>query len=780
MKKLLFQLRRYSSASLLNFSGLVLAFTGCYILFTQICFIGNYNRKIEGYECIHKLYVRSIIEKNKWMSHFNRPYLERLKRIPQIESVGYLFSFVEKDVKLDKGGNIITSLAYKANSDMLTTINAKAVDGSISIPDSRESCIVIPASLARKYFGTVKCVGKSVRFKNGKTAQVTGVYKDFPDNSDFRNAVYTNLGSENLHELNNWNYDAYIRLRPDADRKALETALTTLFRDLEKERNNRQELEYIQDVTVSSIPISDTYLYGPNNQENARTIYHFLCFSIMLLIAVALINYANFSMAQAPIRVKGVNIRKVMGESNISLRLRLVAEGVMVSVAAFLLSLVAVFAIGSWEYIDNYIKGTLALQEHISGILQLFGISILVGILATAYSARFITSFPPSLALKGSFGLTPNGKSLRQFLVAFQMILAFIMVIFVSVIVAQKEYIFTSDYGYDKDMLLIGDVRNFPAPMKEKVGNEIEKVNGVQSVSFTQIPLGLQDTIMKWIYSNNGESYTFNVIPVDRKTLFTLGIEIVEGRDFQDGDCGVYIINEAMKRKYPNIKIDKPFIDNLTVVGVCKNFRAFTTRIDNGITPLAFIFFGKENIDWGDLGCLYIRLSADVDKIRARKQIEKVITKTLNGESTCKIRFQDECLEQTYKDEIRFMKQIGVCTILMFVITLIGVFCLTMFETEYRCKEIAIRKVLGSSICEVLALFIRRYMMPLLLSYTIAAPVAYYISIQWLHNFAERTPVRWWIFPLSFLIVSTVVILTVIVQSWRVATMNPVNNLKTE
>ena len=139
-----------------------------------------------------------------------------------------------------------------------------------------------------------------------------------------------------------------------------------------------------------------------------------------------------------------------------------------------------------------------------------------------------------------------------------------------------------------------------------------------------------------------------------------------------------------------------------------------------------------------------------------------------------------ECMEEAYHDELRFIRQIEASTLLLLAIAIIGVFCLTMFETEYRRKEIAIRKVMGSSIAEILLLFIKRYTLPLVVSFLVAAPLGYYLCEQWLQNFAERTVIHWWIFPLTFIIVSLIVILTVIIQSWRVATMNPIDCIKTE
>lgn len=787
MKTLIFQLRRHKLASLLNFLGIVLAFTGCYILFTQISYIGSYNKGIDGYENIRRVYVQGIMEEGQWLSSLNRPLLEQLRACPQVESVGYFAAYTTNNTELDKDGSIITNLISRGNADLLTTLNAKAVDGKLTLPETKDPCVVIPASLAEKYFGSVTCTGKMIKFRDGEVAQVTGVYQDFPENSDFANAMYVNMGDENLHELSNWNYNAYIRVSSDTDESTLNSTLTKIVTRLEKERMNAEMEEGSKSpksIKAMAMPVSKTYLNGYDGKTDtgSKTVFRILQLAVLLLLLVALINFANFSMAQAPIRVRGINTRKVMGESNASLRLRLIAEGVIISVTAFLLALLLVYAIGQWGSVGYFIKGTLALQEHIPSILLLFLISILTGVLATVYSAVFVTSFPLSIALKGSFGLSPRGKTVRQYLVAFQLLLAFLMIIFVSVIQSQRDYIYNSDYGYDKDVLLIGDARWLSTAKKAAMSSELEKINGVESVSYTQISFGLQDFCMTWIRKVNDELYSFSAVPVDWKALRTLGIDIIEGRDFKETDGDVYIINEAMKKKYPGIEIDKPLFDgDLTVIGVCRNFRAMSTRIDNSLTPLAFVIYGEKYKKWGDdKSCMYIRLAANTDKKALRKTIEKTFASIAGEDVTPDIRFQDECLEQTYRDEIRFISQMQASTLLTFIITLIGVFCLTMFETEYRRKEIAIRKVMGSSVTEVLTLFTRRYALPLFLSFIIAAPAAYYISSSWLQHFAERTPIHWWIFPLSFLVVSAVVILTVIIQSWRVATMNPVNNLKTE
>ena len=786
MKSLFYIFRRYKLASSLNFVGLVIAFTACYVLLTQINYIGSYNHSIKDYEKIRRVYIRGIMGNDQWTFTFNRPLLEKIKECPQVESVGYLRS--GGDISLDKDGSVISMPVYAINNDMLTTVNAELVDGTLC-PNGIKEQVIIPVSLATKYFGHAMVAGKEMKLKNGKACTVIGVYKDFPNNTDFANAVFYSLGNEDKDDTNNWSYSCYIRTRSDVNVDTLHGALkNTLKNFMESLFGKSKEFdELMQKVSMLSLPLDETYLngYDPNTDNGSKAVFFILQIAVVLLLLVAFINYANFTMAQAPIRLRGINTRKVMGESTWSLCLHLVAEGIILCLCAFTISVLLAYCIGRWEHIAEYTLGSVALADNICIVLLLSVISIAIGIVATINSARYITSFQPALALKGNFGLTPRGRKARQILVAIQFTLAFVMVIFVGVIYSQKTYIYSSDYGYEKDALLIVDITELSSDQQPALRSELEKLNGVESASFSTWPVGLEDVYMRWGRGDEGQegqSCYFTALSVDWKFLRTCGIDIVEGRDFKETDGDVYIINEAMKKKYPFLEVDKPLVeDDLPIVGVCKNFRAFTTRKDNNAEPVAFVIFGESFADWGNrFNVLNIRMTPNTNKRELRNKIGKVLQTFYGSKTIPEMKFMDDCLERAYKDETRFMTQIEASTILAFLITIIGVFCLTMFETEYRRKEIAIRKVMGSSVGEVLSLFTRRYAIPLILSFVIAAPIGYYISEQWLQNFAEHTPIYWWLFPLAFVIVSTIVLLTVIVQSWRVATMNPVESIKTE
>jgi putative ABC transport system permease protein len=262
-----------------------------------------------------------------------------------------------------------------------------------------------------------------------------------------------------------------------------------------------------------------------------------------------------------------------------------------------------------------------------------------------------------------------------------------------------------------------------------------------------------------------------------------MGIKVIEGRDFteHDGDC--YIINEAARKKWNWVEMEKKLLDDdLPVIGVCRNIRFGSTRIDNNDSPLAFIVTGDiiKSEGWvPPLNIMNVRVAAGTDKVQMRQKIKDICMK-LGMQHEPDVKFLDQKMEELYQEEFRFMRQVLVFSVICLIITLIGVFSLTMFETEYRRKEIGIRKVMGSSTGEILAMLCRRYVWLLISSFIVAAPLAWYIGNEWLLSFAERTPIYWWLFPLALLAVGTITLATVIIQSWRTANENPVNSIKNE
>ena len=144
------------------------------------------------------------------------------------------------------------------------------------------------------------------------------------------------------------------------------------------------------------------------------------------------------------------------------------------------------------------------------------------------------------------------------------------------------------------------------------------------------------------------------------------------------------------------------------------------------------------------------------------------------------LHYVDDELEKTYRQERLFTKQILLFSLLAILISIIGVFGMTMFESEYRRKEIGIRKVFGSSTKEILMMFNRRYLLILLGCFVVAAPIGYMVGVHWLEGFAVRTAISPLLFVVSFLLIALITMLTVTYQSWKNANENPVNSIKNE
>ncbi len=442
----------------------------------------------------------------------------------------------------------------------------------------------------------------------------------------------------------------------------------------------------------------------------------------------------------------------------------------------------------------SLMSGNIDFSEHLTILAITIMGALVVGVLSAIYPVCFATSFAPALALKGSFGLSPKGLQIRTLMICVQMVVGFVLSIYTGVMMCQTRHIYSSDYGFHKDEVFFTLLSTEGMNKKDVLSKELKKRPWVETVSFGMSELGNADVFMQWIiYYKNGVRRSFYILPASTELLKTLGIEIVEGRDFVDSDkSGAFIISESTAHRYQDFHIGQPLgpLDENSdynpatypVVGVCKDFQFTTMRINRNEKDVAFIIFGPDmESSWGGDPCqkIFIRVKAGYNKLMAKQEATDILNR-LCPDKQHTLYFLNECLERAYEEEFRIIGLVKLFAFICIFITLIGVFCLTMFETEYRRKEVSIRKVMGSSIIEVLSLFTKRYILPLVLSFIIAAPIGYYLSEQWLQNFAEHTPIYWWLFPVAFVIVSIIVLGTVIVQSWRVATMNPIESIKTE
>ena len=784
--------RKFVTANLLNLLGLSLAFASFFVIMTQVNYDLGYNKSFTEHEKLFRLTMELGHGMEDYGTTLPRPLVEQLAAAsPHVTSYGIKQGWTNNDQFLVDEQVYSLTLVYGIH-DFISVFKPTVVDGDLK-GLNQLSNIVLPRSEAIRIFGTANAAGKTMKYywEDNVFYNVCAVIEDYPENNLLHGACFIGVNS-NEGNYQNWNYDAYIRVD---DVKNLPTVLTAMRKkaiELFKDDFNLTSPKDADDLQVILTPVADTHFSKDLNRNftgaysvSRSSVYLLICFSL-LIIVIAAVNFMNFSLAETPMRIRSINTQKVLGATTASLRGSLLAEAVIVSLMAFVLAMVLVYMAHDLG-LQQLVQGSILLQDHLwlAGLTLM--ICIVVGLLAGAYPAYYVTSFPPALVLKGSFGLSPKGRVLRTALICLQFVVSFMLVIGVGIMYLQSYFIYHTDYGFDKDEVMVvptaPDTRNHA----DAIDADLRKIPGIEGASLAQNVLGSSDRYQTWGRGSGNKHMTFTCIFVDWRFLDVMGIDIVEGRNFRETDGDVYIFNESAKKKYPWLAVDKPINDeqDMTVVGFCEDIKYSTLRVDDSQQPIAFMVPGPKGYYWNDgfwRNVLMVRVAKGVDKREAKQQVlETVLKYEHDNELTVNdLHYMDDKLEESYQQERLFTKQILLFSLLAILISIIGVFGMTMFESEYRRKEIGIRKVFGSSTKEILVMFNRRYLYILLGCFVVAAPIGYMVGVHWLEGFAIRTAVSPWLFFVSFLLIALITMLTVTYQSWKNANENPVKSIKTE
>ncbi len=656
--------------------------------------------------------------------------------------------------------------------------------------------LVLTEDTARKLFGRVDVVGKTVNFSNEYDLTVSAVIKNVPANSHFQFNGLVSLATvaarpdirpivEDWFRLSGW---IYVLLRDQADPRAVEAkmAAVTLKHVGEELRRTGTKMD------LRLVPLTDIHLRSRLEGEIGRSgdIRYVYAFSLIaaFILALACINFMNLATARSAGRGKEVGLRKVMGARRANLISQFLGESLLLSILA---SIAAVALVSLALPSFNRLAGkTISLASLLDGgsVLALAGLVLLTGILGGSYPALFMSAFRPAVVLKGTIGRGLKRGSFRSALVVFQFSISIILMAGTLIVLSQTRYMKTRDLGFDKSQVLVVDVKGEAARSGvEALANDLKSSANICEATLTA---GVPGRVMTYMVINmegrpEQEQFVAGVIWSDFDFGKTYGISIVQGRDFSRSFVsdagGVFLINETAAQRMGwgsdavGRKIGFDTDDLRTIVGVMKDFHFGSLK--EPIAPLVVRLATREELT---PRARFLSLKLRTGDIPATLAFVK--TKWAErSERGFEYFFADEEFNSLYRNEERIGRIIAAFAIMAIFVACLGLFGLASFAAEQRTKEIGVRKVLGASEAGLAALLSKEFLKWVLVANAIGLPAAYLIVGRfWLSNFPYRINPSL----LTFLSVTGLSILaallTVSWQAVRAAVANPVDSLRYE
>jgi len=696
-----------------------------------------------------------------------------VKRVLRVKSETRQFGY---------GENVFSEAGSFVDSTFFSIFDVQFIVGSKNMAFSVPQSVVISESMAAKFFSKENPVGKTLKMNN-LDYQVTGVYSDIRKNSSFKYdwMVPIEVYAQEMSKFMNifqWGAN-HVKTIVELESKVKLTSVNELIYDLIKEKSNRDGAK------LFLYPFNRMHLYGDfdDGKETGKgyitNIRMFVVIGLIILL-IACINFMNLATARSQKRMLEVGVRKTFGGNRLNLVLQFMTESALITFFAMAMAvLIIVLALPFYNtLIDKQLVLVLGKFTHCAGLLI---VGIICCLLSGSYPAFYMSSFPPLDMLKRLKTKVKLEKGLRKGLVVFQFTVSVVIIICTMFIYLQIHHVKNRSLGMDfKQVLTISasdDIKKNFVPMKQSLLNTgMVSDLGLSETLILQIMSGWGG--MNWPGKPDNINPTIQVSMVSAGMISTMGLELLEGRDFDDGMSayGYMIVNEAMAEMMGDEgriggRLRQGNSNYAEIIGIVKNF-VFNNMYHVNHGPV-ILWYNPSRTNH-----LFIRLKTD-NRQAALSRINMVMSE-FNPCSPFDYQFMDDHFNRLFHSEQFIGKLALLFAALAIFISCLGLFGLTAFAAEQRTREIGIRKVLGASILSINLLLLRSFIYQLLISFVIALPLARLIAQNWLNRFDYRIDTNWTVFAASYLLVLMIAFLTVSVLSWKAATANPVNAIKSE
>lgn len=769
--------------SIVNISGLAIGMAVCILIAQYIVFEKSYDEFHHNYKDVYRMvnirYYPTHTDESAGCITALGPTLK--ESFPEVQEFtrcyksSRVFSANDKPVRFER--------VFTVDSTFLKLFTFPITEGSNMKLLSKPNTVVLTESSAKALFGNEEAVGKTI-LQGEVPYLVEAIASDVPKNSHLKFDMLLSL----VTDLNDSSYCVpcnnrvtYVLLKPSTNVNALEAKMDGLIKTLHAQDEMKREYVF---QPLADIHLTSKLRFEHEQNGNAKSVLALSIVSVLILI-IAWLNYINLTTSISISRSAEVGIRLVNGSSRKNLIVQFLVESVFVNfLALFFAMLIAQLAFPVFSSLTS-IDASFALFEDVyfwmGIIITLFIGSILYGF----YPAFIVSSFSPMQALKGKTILPGHVNNMRIGLVFLQFSFSIILVAGTIAMYKQISFMRHTDLGMQIDQTVVVPV---PSALREGDGfkTELSQYPNLGPITHTSSIPGENA-------GNVGGGFVIENAPVDvaqqvysyyvDKNYFDfLSIKLIAGRDFisdqVNNDTNTEIVlNDAGRKAFgfatPEEALGKILYQNTNVVGrihgIVENHH--NRSLDQPIAPTVYQYTKGKG---------YYLIKTTPSELKAHLALIKQSFNKNYTNNPFEYFFLDEYFNKQYFDHIRFNSVFGLFTLLAIFISCLGLSGLSLYNVKLRTKEIAVRKVLGATITNVLFMLSTEYTRITVLAFIVTTPIAYYFIDRWLQTFSYHISLTWWMFVMPGLLILIVAILTVTVQSLKTVLAKPAEKLRNE
>lgn len=778
LKTALRNIRRYSTYSALNISGMAIGMASAILILLWVLDEWSYDRKFRYANDLYRVIDKQNYSGGEISQFAISPGLlaaELKKEYPEIiRSARYS----TPQFPMQKGNDFIETKIAVVDKEFPAMFDIKFTRGDSNSALNAPFYMVITDKLADKYFRNEDPVGQTLR-SGGWLFTITGVVKSLPHNSHLQFDIL--LPYEFMKQtgapIDDWNYRCYnyLQLRKGTDSKTFENKISDFIKKNKEGSNSTISLQNLKKIHLYS---SKKYAYDVSGHGDIISTGILSLVAVFILI-IACINFMNLSTALYVRRTKEVGIRKVNGASRNKILVQFLTESLLVILVSGILAMIMVELL--LPRFNTLIDKQLSVNYNSIWLYTgLTSMVLLCGILSTAFPSFYFATLGPIDILSGFAGKKPFKVKFRNSLIILQFSLSVILIICTLIIDKQLRFLERKNLGYNKENIgyFLFDT-NPRDPQLETFKKEISNNPDIISVTRAHYnPTNVEGTWsgLKWAGKNEGDDIKFFVLGADEDYAKTFQLEIKEGRffshDYSADNASIVINEESAKMMGLKNPVGEIISANngakFKIIGVVKdfNFRSLHTRIEPLIMYLE------------SCNTFYIRMKPA--SVTSTMEFIQKTYKSFKNLNPLYFHFLDEDFSNLYRAEQKTSKILSYFSVLAIIISCLGLIGLSSFMTEQRIKETGIRKINGAKSSEIFSMFSKEYLRWIIISIIIACPIAWYTMNKWLLNFAYHIHINWWIFTLSGIITILIALMTVSIQSYRAANKNPIDALRYE